>query len=39
MRTNAIHGASTSSVHLFNPANHNTEKEIVIGIRFCGQHV
>jgi len=39
MRMNAIRGASTGSVHLLNPANHNTEKEIVIGIRYRRQHV
>ena len=39
MRLNAIHGASTSSVHLFNLANYNTEMEMIIGIRFRRQHV
>ena len=39
MRTNIIHEASTGSVHLFNLPNHNTEKEIIIGIRFRKQHV
>ena len=39
MRTNAIQRISTGSVHLFNLANYNTEKQIVIGIRFRRQHV
>jgi len=39
MRMNVIHGTSTGSVHLFNLTNHNTEKEIIIGIRVRRQHV
>ncbi len=39
MRTNAIHSTTTGSVHLFNLANYNTEKEIVIGIQFRRQHM
>ncbi len=39
MKTNAIYETSTYSVHLFNHANHNTEKEIIKGIQFCRQYM